>query len=84
MKLAQISVNRPVTTAMIFTAMIVLGLRSMSMLGLDLMPELEIPAVSVSTVRSLLPIIRYLNCSKQVLTRTGSIASFMIIIRRNV
>jgi len=49
MKLAQISVNRPVTTLMIFVAMVVLGLVSMSMLGLDLMPDLEIPAVSVMT-----------------------------------
>lgn len=49
MKLAQLSVNRPVTTLMIFIAMVVLGLVSMSMLGLDLMPELEIPAVSVLT-----------------------------------
>jgi len=49
MKLAQISVDRPVTTLMIFVAMVVLGLVSMSMLGLDLMPELEIPSVSVIT-----------------------------------
>jgi len=49
MKLAQISVNRPVTTLMIFVAMVVLGLVSMSMLGLDLMPELEIPSVSIIT-----------------------------------
>ncbi len=49
MKLAQLSVNRPVTTLMIFIAMVVLGLVSMSMLGLDLMPELEIPAVSILT-----------------------------------
>jgi len=49
MKLAQLSVNRPITTLMIFIAMVVLGLVSMSMLGLDLMPELEIPAVSVMT-----------------------------------
>lgn len=49
MKLAQISVNRPITTTMIFVAMIVLGLVSLSRLGLDLMPELEIPAVSVLT-----------------------------------
>jgi CzcA family heavy metal efflux pump len=49
MKLAQLSVNRPVTTAMIFIAMVVLGLVSLSMLGLDLMPEMEIPAVSVIT-----------------------------------
>ncbi len=49
MKLAQLSVNRPVTTLMIFIAMVVLGLVSMSMLGLDLMPDLEIPAVSILT-----------------------------------
>jgi len=49
MKLAQLSVNRPVTTAMIFIAMVVLGLVSLSMLGLDLMPDMEIPAVSVIT-----------------------------------
>jgi len=49
MKLAQLSVNRPVTTLMIFIAMVVLGLVSMSMLGLDLMPDIEIPAVSVLT-----------------------------------
>ena len=49
MKLAQLSVNRPVTTLMIFVAMVVLGLVSMSLLGLDLMPDIEIPAVSVLT-----------------------------------
>ncbi len=49
MRLAEISVNRPVTTLMIFIAMVVLGLVSMSLLGLDLMPDLEIPAVSVIT-----------------------------------
>jgi HAE1 family hydrophobic/amphiphilic exporter-1 len=49
MKLAQFSVNRPVTTVMIFVASIVLGLVSMTLLGIDLMPELEIPAVSVLT-----------------------------------
>jgi len=50
MKLAQISVNRPITTAMIFIAMVVLGLVSLSKLGLDLMPDIEIPAVSVLTI----------------------------------
>jgi HAE1 family hydrophobic/amphiphilic exporter-1 len=49
MKLAQFSVNRPVTTVMIFVATIVLGLMSLSLLGIDLMPEIEIPAVSVLT-----------------------------------
>lgn len=50
MKLPQIAVNRPVTTAMIFISMVVLGLYSLTMVGLDLMPELEIPAVSVMTI----------------------------------
>jgi HAE1 family hydrophobic/amphiphilic exporter-1 len=49
MKLAELSVNRPVTTLMIFVAAIVLGVTSLPKLGLDLMPELEIPAVSVIT-----------------------------------
>lgn len=50
MSLARTSVNKPVTTAMIYIAMIVLGLASLMKLGLDLMPEMEIPAVSVLTV----------------------------------
>lgn len=49
MRLSNISVNRPVTTLMIFVAMVVLGLVSLSMLGIDLMPDIEIPAVSVIT-----------------------------------
>jgi CzcA family heavy metal efflux pump len=50
MKLAQFSVNRPVTTLMIFVAMVVLGLTSMSLLGIDLLPEIEIPAISIVTL----------------------------------
>lgn len=49
MKLAQFSVNRPVTTVMIFVAGIVLGFMSLALLGIDLMPEFEVPAVSVMT-----------------------------------
>jgi HAE1 family hydrophobic/amphiphilic exporter-1 len=49
MKLAQFSVNRPVTTVMIFIAGIVLGFMSLLLLGIDLMPEFEVPAVSVMT-----------------------------------
>jgi len=49
MKLAELSVSKPVTTAMIYIAMVVLGLVSMSLLGIDLMPDIEIPAVSVLT-----------------------------------
>jgi HAE1 family hydrophobic/amphiphilic exporter-1 len=49
MKLAQFSVNNPVTTVMLFIAGIVLGVMSMTLLGIDLMPDIEIPAVSVMT-----------------------------------
>ncbi len=49
MKLAQFSVNKPVTTVMIFAASVVLGLTSLLFLGLDLLPEIEVPAVSVLT-----------------------------------
>ncbi len=43
------SVRKPVTTLMIYIAMIVLGLFALTRLGLDLMPDMEIPAVSVLT-----------------------------------
>ncbi len=49
MRLPQLGVRYPVTTTMIFVAMVVLGLVSLSRLGLDLMPEIEIPTISVST-----------------------------------
>lgn len=49
MNLAEISVNRPVTTLMIYIAIVVLGLVSIPLLGLDFMPDIEIPAVSVLT-----------------------------------
>jgi len=49
MKLAELSVRKPVTTAMIYIAMVVLGMVSLPMLGVDLMPDIEIPAVSVIT-----------------------------------
>jgi hydrophobe/amphiphile efflux-1 (HAE1) family protein len=48
-RLANFSVSKPVTIVMIFIAVIVLGVVSMFSLGIDLMPELEIPAVSVIT-----------------------------------
>jgi CzcA family heavy metal efflux pump len=50
MKLAHFAVNRPVATQMIFMAIVFLGLVSLLMLGIDLLPDVEIPAVSVITV----------------------------------
>jgi hydrophobe/amphiphile efflux-1 (HAE1) family protein len=50
MKLAEFSVNRPVTTLMIFVAIVVLGLMALTRLGIDLLPDIEIPAISVVTL----------------------------------
>ncbi|MBI5416896.1 efflux RND transporter permease subunit [Candidatus Poribacteria bacterium] len=49
MRLPEFSVKKPVTTIMIFICIIVLGAVSYSRLGLDLMPKLEIPTLSVIT-----------------------------------
>jgi len=43
------AVKKPITTAMIFLAIIVLGLFSLTRLPIDLMPEIEIPAITVFT-----------------------------------
>lgn len=47
MHLPEFGVKRPVTVSMIFIGVIILGIVSLSRLGLDLMPELELPAIGV-------------------------------------
>ncbi|MBL7131700.1 MAG: efflux RND transporter permease subunit, partial [Candidatus Omnitrophica bacterium] len=49
MNLPQFGVRYPVTTTMIFVAMVLLGLVSLFRLGLDLMPDIEIPTIAVLT-----------------------------------
>lgn len=49
MKLPEISVRRPVTTVMVFAAIILLGSVAFFKLNLDLLPDIEPPAVSVIT-----------------------------------
>ena len=49
MNLAEFGVKRPVTNLMIFFALIIVSLYSMSRLGVDMMPEIETPAISVIT-----------------------------------
>lgn len=49
MNLPEFGVKRAVTTIMIFLAMIILGLVSLTGLGIDLMPEIEIPTIGVVT-----------------------------------
>jgi HAE1 family hydrophobic/amphiphilic exporter-1 len=46
------SVKRPVTTLLIFTALIVIGIYSLTQLPVDLYPEMELPFVGVVTTYS--------------------------------
>lgn len=50
MKLPEIGVKRPTATAMLFVAIILLGIVANRMLPLDLMPTMEFPSVTVITV----------------------------------
>jgi len=47
MKLSDLSVNRPVTTAVIFLAVIVLGIYSLGKLAIDLIPDINFPVISI-------------------------------------
>jgi len=49
MKLSDLSVNRPVTTIVIFLALIVLGIFSLSKLAIDLIPDISFPVIAVFT-----------------------------------
>ena len=49
MKLPEFGVRRPVATAMLFLAVLVLGVISFSKLGIDLMPDIEPTRVTVKT-----------------------------------
>lgn len=50
MSIYKSSVNKPVTTMMLFTAIILFGLYSMTKIPIDLYPDMEMPAISVMTV----------------------------------
>ncbi|WP_286846421.1 efflux RND transporter permease subunit, partial [Aminobacterium sp. UBA1031] len=49
MKLIQIFINRPVFTSVTVLIAVVLGLYSYANLGVALVPEVDIPVVTVST-----------------------------------
>ncbi len=49
MKLPDLSVKHPVTTAMVFLALLILGLVSLSQLGLELLPDISFPTAVVFT-----------------------------------
>jgi len=48
-KLPEFSVKQPVATLMIFLAVIILGIFSLTRLPIDMLPDIEMPAVSVLT-----------------------------------
>ncbi len=50
MKLPKASVNRPVATAMAFIAILLFGLVSLKKLPLDIMPEMELPTLTIMTI----------------------------------
>ena len=50
MKLSELAVRRPVTTAMFIVAAVIAGVLAAAGLGLDLYPELNLPYVTVATV----------------------------------
>ncbi|MFH0797469.1 MAG: efflux RND transporter permease subunit [Candidatus Omnitrophota bacterium] len=49
MNLSEIGVRRPVLTAMVFLGLLIIGVISLCRLGLDLLPEIEIPTIAVVT-----------------------------------
>ena len=49
MKIAQISIKRPITTVMFFIAIILLGFVSLKELSVDLLPDISYPKLSVVT-----------------------------------
>src|SRR6056297_2892002 len=49
MQLPKISVNRPVTTLMVFLAVLLFGVVAIFKLPLDIMPKMELPTLTVIT-----------------------------------
>lgn len=52
MKIYETSVRKPISTALIFVAVIVFGLFSLNRLAIDQLPEMDMPAISVITTYS--------------------------------
>ena len=50
MNLIEISVKRPVLTVMMVTVLVVIGFFSFTRLNVDLLPKVDIPVVTITTV----------------------------------
>ena len=49
MHISKVSINRPVTTAMFFLAVILIGIISLTQLSVDLLPDLSYPRITIWT-----------------------------------
>ncbi|MDN5202732.1 efflux RND transporter permease subunit [Fulvivirgaceae bacterium BMA10] len=49
MKITEFSVNRPVTTSMLFLGLVIFGLLAYKRLSVNLMPALDLPAMAITT-----------------------------------
>src|SRR3989338_738661 len=49
MKLADVSIQRPIFATMMISALVVLGLFSYGRLGVDLFPNIDLPIVTITT-----------------------------------
>jgi HAE1 family hydrophobic/amphiphilic exporter-1 len=49
MSLSDIAIKRPIATLMVFIAILIVGIFSLSRLSIDLLPDVEFPSLSVST-----------------------------------
>lgn len=47
MKISELAVNRPITTVVIFLAILVLGMYSVSRLAIDLIPDISFPVITI-------------------------------------
>jgi HAE1 family hydrophobic/amphiphilic exporter-1 len=50
MSLTEVSVNRPVTTAMFFIGIAIIGVIAVSYISVDYLPSVQIPELLVQTV----------------------------------
>lgn len=50
MKLPELSIRRPVLVSMIYTGILVLGIMSLRMLPVDLMPDITLPSIGIVTI----------------------------------
>jgi len=50
MWLTDIAIKRPVFTVMVFIALIVMGIRSLTMMPVDKLPDMDVPIVTITTV----------------------------------